>query len=141
MCPRTTACNHLPCSRTGSCMRRWSSAFTTFSFACSLLRIVCRNTVYIPLLLFFTQMCVKSDDLHFHICVRERVSLGRFYRYALNRLRLQTPDRSLRSAPCSPMAIRQTASEGQACPGSRWSMFRCSLGLPSRCLSRGASPV
>src|SRR5215467_13189339 len=51
------------------------------------------------------------------------------YRYALNRLRLLTPDRSLRSASCSPIGIRQTASEGQAYPGSRWSGFRCSLGL------------
>src|SRR5260370_9991573 len=47
----------------GSCMRRRSSAFPAFSFACSLLRIVCRSTVYIPLLLFFTQMCVKPRKL------------------------------------------------------------------------------
>jgi hypothetical protein len=31
--------------------------FTSFSFVCNLLRIVCRNTVNRPLLLFFTQMC------------------------------------------------------------------------------------
>jgi hypothetical protein len=40
------------------------SAFTSFSFACNLLRMVCRRTVYIPLLLFFTQMCVKPRKLN-----------------------------------------------------------------------------
>src|SRR5580704_10153141 len=64
MWPRTTACNHLPCSGMGVCMRRRSSAFTAFSFACNLLRIVCRSTVYIPLLLFFTQICVKPRKLN-----------------------------------------------------------------------------
>ena len=34
-----------PTSGMGSCMRRRSSAFTSFSFACSRLRIVCRSTV------------------------------------------------------------------------------------------------
>src|SRR5713101_2929649 len=64
MCPRTTACNHWPSSGMGSCLRRCSSAFTSFSFACNLLRIVCRNTVNRPLLLFFTQMCVKPRKLN-----------------------------------------------------------------------------
>src|SRR5207244_12578069 len=41
-----------------------SSAFTSFSFVCSLLRIVCRNTVNRPLLPFFTQMCVKPRKLN-----------------------------------------------------------------------------
>src|SRR5207249_11501033 len=48
----------------GSCIRRRSSAFTSFNFVCNLLRIVCRNTVYIPLLLFFTQICVKPRKLN-----------------------------------------------------------------------------
>src|SRR5438874_7479429 len=48
----------------GSCIRRRSSAFTSFNFVCNLLRIVCRSTVYIPLLLFFTQICVKPRKLN-----------------------------------------------------------------------------
>src|SRR3984885_9082060 len=64
MCPPTTARSHLPCSGMGSCMRRRSSAFTAFSFVCNLLRIVCRNTVKRPLLLFFTQMCLKPRKLN-----------------------------------------------------------------------------
>src|SRR5439155_160249 len=63
-CPRTTACSHLPCLGMGSCIRRRSSAFTSFNFVCNLLRIVCRSTVYIPLLLFFTQICVKPRKLN-----------------------------------------------------------------------------
>jgi hypothetical protein len=42
-------------------------------FACNLLRIVCRNTVNRPLLLFFTQICVKSKKLNvsrFHFPMR-----------------------------------------------------------------------
>src|SRR5437016_14530716 len=38
--------------------------FTSFNFVCNLLRIVCRSTVYIPLLLFFTQICVKPRKLN-----------------------------------------------------------------------------
>src|SRR5437867_1708557 len=45
-------------------MRRRSSAFTSLSFACSRLRIVCRNTVNIPLLLFLPQICVKPRKLN-----------------------------------------------------------------------------
>src|SRR5882672_1033126 len=45
-------------------MRRLSSAFTSFSFACSRLRIVCRRTVNRPLLLFLSQMCVKPRKLN-----------------------------------------------------------------------------
>src|SRR5580704_1413947 len=62
MCPRTTACNHLPSSGMGSCMRRRSSAFTAFSFACDLLRIVCRNTVKRPLLLILHADVRKAQE-------------------------------------------------------------------------------
>jgi hypothetical protein len=33
LCPRITACNHLPGSGLGSCIRNRSWAFTSFSFA------------------------------------------------------------------------------------------------------------
>ena len=62
--PLTTACSQLPCLGMGSCIRRRRSAFTSFSFVCSLLRIVCRNTVNRPLRLFFTQLCVKPKKLN-----------------------------------------------------------------------------
>ena len=45
-------------------MRRRSSAFTSFSFACNRLRTVCRNTVKHPELLFFPQICVKPRKLN-----------------------------------------------------------------------------
>ena len=45
-------------------MRRRSSVFTSFSFVCNLLRIVCRSTVNRPLLLFFPQICVKPRKLN-----------------------------------------------------------------------------
>lgn len=54
----TTERSHAPTSGMGSCRRRLSSVFTSLSFACNLLRIVCRSTVYRPFL-FFPQMCVK----------------------------------------------------------------------------------
>ena len=44
-------------------MRRRSSAFTSLSFACNLLRIVCRSTVNRPFR-FFPQMCVKPRKLN-----------------------------------------------------------------------------
>ena len=44
-------------------MRRLSSAFTSLSFACNRLRIVCRSTVKRPLLVF-PLMCVKPRKLN-----------------------------------------------------------------------------
>src|SRR6266581_2631376 len=64
MWPPTTERNHRPTSGMGSCMRRLSSILTSLSFACNRLRIVCRNTVNRPLLLFFPQMCVKPRKLN-----------------------------------------------------------------------------
>src|SRR6516225_8912842 len=64
MCPLTTERSHCPVSGMGWCMRRRSSVFTAFSLACSRLRIVCRTTVNIPLLLFFPQICVKPRKLN-----------------------------------------------------------------------------
>ena len=59
----TTERSHLPTSGTGSCMRRRSSAFTSFSFACSRLRIVCRSTVNRPLLLFFAADVREAEEV------------------------------------------------------------------------------
>jgi hypothetical protein len=44
-------------------MRRRSSAFTSFSFACIRLRIVCRSTVNCPFLVSL-QMCIKPRKLN-----------------------------------------------------------------------------
>src|SRR5712691_9421075 len=65
----------------GSCIRRLSSAFTSFSFVCILFRIVCRNTVNRPLLFFFTQICVQQAIFDRRYSERPRPCLARSFRY------------------------------------------------------------
>src|ERR1700674_443658 len=61
MCPFTTERSHSPIAGMGSCMRCRSSAFTSLNFAGNRLRIVCRNTVNRPLLLFFPQKSLQGQ--------------------------------------------------------------------------------
>jgi len=79
--------------------------FTSFSSPANLLRIVCRNTVYIPLLLFFTKYAVKAEEVE-----RLRLPSPRLCRLLIGkRTKLQQP-RFLGDAFQEELLIRSVSS-------------------------------